>query len=911
MPAEPIILDAARIRIFNRSAGLMFAILCGFLLLFTSSAAFAQQQNIPRRDTTRTPVSRQGRGGPPGGQAGSPSGNQVQFQAKDSLVFDFSGQREGTLYGAANVSHSSGQLTAGKVQLNLDKHTVSAETETPGDTLSQPVLQREQDKIRSESIRFNYVSKKGKFHVARVKIQQGKLTGTEVKNTSPHVVYIRDGIYSTCTLDHPHYYIKAAKMKVVDQDEIFFTKARLYLLDIPYPLVFPFGYVPAKIEKHRSGILEPTYAYQQQQTRGIGLQNLGWFQYFNDYLTGRVSFDIFTSGTFLGNMQLDYRKRGKYSGSVNIGYSRERGLEKTDPSFNTIVNKKISVRHNQDFSPYASLNANIELRTQDYYRRNSYNIDERAEVSTNSGMSYKYRDPGDAYNFSISAQHNQNFNTQRTSLSGPRMNFSLRSFSPFQSNGGSRGADTRWYENINISYSNQLQTRYQFTPKNDSVGINWFDALLNREKYRRATGNDDYIQTGFRHDASINAGNLLSNPHLNMSASISMNEYWYLQTIRQHFDPDTNRVVTEKVPGFASARDFTTSLNMNTRIYGIWNQRIGNLVAFRHTVTPSISFSYRPDFSNDFWGYYRTVQTDTAGHTRRYSIFQEGIMGGPSSGEVRAISFNLGNVFEAKQVRRDTTGEKRENNLRLIDRLDFSTSYNFAADSVRLSDLNVSFSSRLIEGLNLSANATYRFYKLNENGIKTNQFLIEDSNRLMQLDRFSLSASTQFSGGGGRGLQAQSGPPPFPRHYDPFNQSLFHQYDAAFNRRPIEPLKSPWSLSLRFSYSWNYRHNQAPRKSATLNASSIQFRLTPKWNFNTTLGYDFIKKELTPTQFSLNRQLHLWNLSFQMNPFGDFQYYMFSLRLNDAQLQSLFQKLPLLKNLERSSSPINRSGRRY
>jgi hypothetical protein len=298
------------------------------------------------------------------------------------------------------------------------------------------------------------------------------------------------------------------------------------------------------------------------------------------------------------------------------------------------------------------------------------------------------------------------------------------------------------------------------------------------------------------------------------------------------------------------------------------------------------------------------VQTDTAStRTQKYSIFENEVFRGPGRGEQRALSFRLGNVFEAKQVKRDSTGEKKETTLRLIDQLDMNTSYNFAADSLKLSDLNTSLSTSFIPGINLRANATFNFYRRDSLGHRFDRFFFEDSKKIAELTNFSVSASYSLSLDGGKPVRDNYY---FPARYDPYDQSIFHEMDRNFNRQPVSRINSPFSVSFNFRYSWRLNPRGENNKSATLNAQNIRFQLTPKWSFSTRLGYDFIDKDLTPSQFSLSRSLHMWSLNFQMNPFGEFQYYAFALRLNSSQIQSIFQKLPLLKNLERSSSPTGR-----
>jgi hypothetical protein len=826
----------------------------------------------------------------------------VRFSASDSLTFQLRGVREARLYGNASVDHTAGQLTAGRVTLNLDDKLMSATTLTPGDTLSEPVLMREDDRIRSQRILFNYETEKGKFDVARVRMDEASITGNEVKMVAPHVIFIRQGMYSTCELDHPHYYIQADRMKVVDEDELFFTRARLYILDIPYPIVFPFGLVPSQLRRERSGILEPTYVFQDQNNRGLGFQNLGWFQYFNDYITSTLRGDIFTSGTFMVDSRTQYNYQGRYRGSVNLSYSLDRGLESTDPDFAESRQQMLQINHQQTISPFASFNTDITLRTSQFYNRNSYDINDRANTSTTSRISYNYRHPDGLYTFGSNIAQTQNFRDNSVNIQGPSATFSLRRQTPFQPT--VRRANPKWYESFSFGYNNRLNTRFNFRPLDGTdANITWIEALMSPSKYREATGDNGYIDLGFIQSADATS-QLLPSDFVNLTATVRVNEYWYPQTIRRDFDPDQNRVVERFDRGFESARDFNTSLALSTTLYGISNARFRTLEGFRHTMRPSVSYNYRPDFSAPFWGYFRTVPTDTLGNTQQYSIFQRGIFGGPTAGEQQAIAFSLDNVFETKQVRRDTTGERREQIIRIIDNLRANVSYNIAAEQFNLSPLQASMSSNVLQGVNFNANATFNFYDTDTLGRAVNDYLWDTQNRLARLTNFRFSASTQFNQGSNR-PRTPPPPPYYPRFYDPFNQQEFHYVDELFNDRPLQPLDVAWSFNLSFSYSWQ-KTNLNVRKTAVLNANNIRFRLTPEWEFNTSLGYDFIQKDLTPTRFSVRRNLHCWQMSFDWNPFGDFQYYMFRLSVTDSQIQGLFQKLPGLNNLERSSSPINR-----
>jgi len=834
--------------------------------------------------------------------AGETSHGPVNFSSRDSLIFTTRDERVATLYGNARVGNEQGELTAGVVVLNLDMNQMSAQAEEDADTLSEPVLQRGPEQIRSRRISYNYETDKGKFDVARMSMSQGNVIGTSVKRTAPHVVFIEDGIYSTCDLDHPHFYIRAARMKVVDEEEVFFTRARLFILDIPYPLIFPFGYIPSSLERRQSGLLEPSFTYQEQQRRGIGIQNFGWFQYFNDYVTGQVSMDIFTSGTFFVNSRMNYSRTNRYNGSVELGYSRDQGLESTDPGFTTSIQRRIGINHRQTINPYSSISANINLRTADYYNRNSYDIDDRAEVSTRSNVSYNFNHPEGLYSLNLSGSQNQNFATNATTLTGPNVNFSLRRLTPFQRSGP--GSDS-WYESIAIQYRANLRSQYNFRPLDPDSDIGFLDALFSPSKHREATGDFRHIRSGLEHSASVNA-QLFSTPFANLSTSISFSEYWYPSSLRREWDPEEERIVDRMEPGFTAGREFNTSVSTNTTIYGISEMRIGRYEGFRHTLRPSLSFNYRPDFSDPMWGFYREVQSNAAGDTQRYSIFDGGVVGGPGAGKQNTLSFRIANVLETKEVRRDSTGERSERAVRLIDQLDASASYNFAAESFNLSDLSTSFRTSFFENIQLSSRATFSFYDTDDDGNRIDQYLWEESRRIMRPTNFSVTASTRFSGGeSGRRGQTQWH---YPEHYDPLDQARFHPIDQAIYDGQIHPIDVPWSFQVNFNYQWRLLAGGNSRKSAQIEARNIQMRITPEWQVGTRMGYDLIAKELTPSNFNITRNLHCWDLSFQWNPFGDNKYFMFRLSVRDTRLHGLFQKLPGLNNLERTSSPINRRG---
>ncbi|NBW70751.1 MAG: LPS-assembly protein LptD [Bacteroidetes bacterium] len=508
--------------------------------------------------------------------SGTPA-NAVRFQANDSLIVRLLNGRKAFLFGTAKITHSTGTLLAGKINMNLDSTTVEARGSSLQDSLTMPVLTMGEDEIKSNRILFNYKTEKGKFEDAQVNVSDGLLIGAKIKNVNKSEVFIQDGIYSTCPPDYLYYYLEAKQMKVVDEEEIFFTNARLYVLDIPYPFVLPFGYVPAQMDKKRSGLLTPTYVFDAQASKGIGLHNLGWFQYINDYVTTTLSADVFTSGTYYANNSTQYRLADRFSGAITLGYSRDQGLEPTDPDFSTQINKSIGIRHQQTISPYASISANVNLRTADFFNQNSFNIEDRAQTSSTSRIAYNYRDPEGLFSFSTNASMVQNFFTNSTSLDGPGFTFSTKTLSPFKPSGS--GSNAKWYESITLRYNNNFDSNFDYRPIDaDTASIGFIDAFLSPSQYREATGTNDYIQLGLKQSANLTVGKIIDSPYINSSVGVQLNEYWYPSSINKRFDPETNQVITDKVNGFVAGRDFSSSLSLSTTLYGTSTKKKVRLV---------------------------------------------------------------------------------------------------------------------------------------------------------------------------------------------------------------------------------------------------------------------------------------------------------------------------------------------
>jgi hypothetical protein len=503
----------------------------------------------------------------------------------------------------------------------------------------------------------------------------------------------------------------------------------------------------------------------------------------------------------------------------------------------------------------------------------------------------------------VSLNQQQNFANNSANLTLPSVSFTQNSFKPFASDGATASRDQAWYERLTFeSYNFDVDNRYSFRPQNDSLAdqIPWYEALLSPSKYRQATGEDEPFDFEATHRTGLSLPFSLPRYRLNISPNVSYDSEWYIRTVRQRVVPGTDsteaEVVEESVPGFFARREFNSGVSANTTFYGIFPVGVGSLQGLRHTVRPSLSFSYRPDFNSDFWGYTRSFINED-GERERYDIIDGGTVRGTS--EQRAMSFRIGNVFETKRVREDSTGETQSESLRLLN-LDLASSYNFAADSLRLSDINLSARTDILEQFDVSFRSTFSPYALSPSGRIINRFVVEEPGlSLARLTSLNLTVGTSLDGGntstrGGSSMQRRGGMSnPTGGSPSAMGQGQGRTTGTATTRQlnPYANFSIPWSLDLDFSYSLR-KTGVRTRRRANLN-TSFQFSLTPQWQVRGRTGYDFINRELVRTDISINRDLGCWVMAFNWIPFGRAQSYGFSLRVKSGPVQDLLNlRLP-------------------
>ena len=841
--------------------------------------------------------------GSPSEAADSALEHPVEFSARDSLVIVF-GKRDdeqgdlGALYGEAKVNYGDTKLDAHTVEILFDIDELRAYgVESDSGFVGRPQISLQDENFAGDRMAFNMRTERGRVTQAETAYDDGFIQGEVVKRTEDSTLYIRNGLYTTCECkDDPSYSLRANKMKLINQETIVTGPIQLYLFNIPTILWLPFGLLPNQ-NTRRSGFLAPTYG---EDEFGFYLQDMGWYFALNDYTDLQLRGGIWTSGTWRGATTFRYNRRYRFNGSLGFDFARQRSGERRDPDLRTSNRSSFRWSHNQNLDPSTTFTSSVNLSSSGYLRSVSDNYSDRVRQTIESSIRYSKRWKNAGRSLNLQLSQNQQLSTGTVRLTLPNLTFTQSSRKPFERELRAPGEDEKWFEKITYSYNFTTRNRFDFTPLSDeellaagdtsALDINWVDALFDADQYRRATGEEVPFDFRSTHRIPISATFSARKANLNITPNISYTEDWFIQTTRQRLvaiTDSTQRLQSFDEPGFFALRQFTSSVSANTTFYGIFPWKVGAIDGFRHTVRPRLSFSYRPDFSSDFWGYSRTV-TDQNGEERDYTIVT-----GVPSGLQQSVSFALANVFEAKRVEVDSTGQENSEVLKLFN-LDANSSYNFAADSLKLGRISVTARSSLFDNkVNINLRSTFSAYRLNAEGNKEiDKFLFTGlGSSLARLTRMSISANTSFRsqnnnrGGGSRPFESTRAALGNPN--DPLTQANLIGDSMRNTSSGAVDFNIPWSLSLDFTYSLS-KPFQTTTRTMTANAR-FDFSLTPNLKVQGRTGYDFERKEAVTTNISLFKDLECWQMSLNWVPFGRYQSFGFTLQVKSGHLSEFLR----------------------
>ena len=809
----------------------------------------------------------------------------VDYKATDSIVFDM---EEGMLYlySGADIKYDKMGLQASMVKVDWENELIYAEgvPDSTGELQGKPMFVEDGQEYNAERMIYNFKTQKGRIMAGRTMQGNDYLLSDTTKRMPDGTLFAKGAKFTTCDLDHPHFYIQSNKIKVLPNNQIISGPLRLIIEDFPIPIVVPFGFIPDMKGGRRSGIKLPEYGYANE--RGFFLRNLGYYLGLSDNWDMLVEGDIYTIGGWRAALQAKYNKKYKYQGALGLSYGVVRFGESDDPDFSRTNEWRLNWSHSQPLDPTFRFSSSVNITSSNRYNRQvSYNTQDFFQNNLNSSISLQKRFNNLPFSLSLNINHRQDLNKETVSMTLPTLAINMNRLTPFRNLSSKKSME--WLTRLGLNYSAQASNRLETIPDSIFVPVlfNWGDStdvLLSDSTIMRRR-NSSFYRNGMEHRASASTTIKLLK-YINVNPSFSYNEYWYTQTIKRRYNEETDEVEEENIPGFSAARDYSMSVSASTNFYGIYSLiNSPREITFRQRFSPSISYSYRPDFSDARFGYYDVVQVDSTGRTERYNRFQNGIFGSPSAFESQSIGFSLSSVLEMKYKKKEALDPDFDEDkdpyerITLLDNLGISTSYNFVADSFQLAPFRLSARTRLLNGkINLNTSASIDPYALNAEGTRRmNEFVWRESGKLSlgRITNAQVSLSTSFRSQSNK-KKAKS---------DDFDEDEFRQIQ--YDIEEYVDFDVPWDLRLSYNLSYSKPLNTS-RVTQTLRTSG-NVNFTSKWKIGFSSGYDFQRQEVTNTSFTVYRDLHCWSMNFSWTPFGPLQAYVLNIQVNSATLRDL------------------------
>ena len=811
----------------------------------------------------------------------------VKFSSKDSIVLF--GRNDLRFYGESEVSYDNMDLKASSIKMNMDSSVVHAVgvPDSVGELQGKPVFTDPSGEYKSKRMAFNFKTKKGIITDIITEQGDGYLTGGITKKHEDDEYHIKNGRYTTCdNHEHPHFYFQITKAKMRPKKNVITGPAYMVLEDLPLPLAVPFAFFPFT-NKYSSGVLVPTFG--EDYNRGFYLKNGGYYFAINQYVDLALTGEIYTRGSWGVSLQSNYAKRYKFSGHLSASFLTTVNGDKGDRDYSKMKNFSVAWTHTQDSksNPNMQFSASVNFATSGYSRNNitDYYRNTFTENTKSSTVNWSYNFPNSKWSIAATASVSQRSADSTLTVSFPNFTITMAQTSPFKRK-RAVGAE-KWYEKIKISYSGRFQ-----------------NTLTAKEKefFHKSLVKD--WRNGFSHVVPISATfNVFK--YINITPNITLNDRMYTSKIKQAWDPNSSAVVRDTTYGFYNLFDFNASVSMSTKIYGFYKplKFMGDkLQMVRHVITPTVSFSASPDFGSKFWGYYGNYSyVDNQGKERnvKYPYFQHGIYGQPQSGKSGVISFNIANNLEAKvRSDEDSTGYKK---ISIIENLTLSQSYNFAADSLRWSNLNTSILLRITKGFNLNLSATRDVYKygLNENGapVRINKLRLFHGGGWGRLASTGTSFSYTFNNDTFKKLFRRGDK----KKKDDDDKKLGNMKDSENKGGQAEgsdvvlrpdgymQWSCPWSLTINYSINYGYGafdYNKMEYKGKFTHNLSFNgnIRPTKNWNFSLSGSYNFDTHKIAYMNCSVSREMHCFVMSASFVPVGPYKSYNFHIAVKSSIL---------------------------
>jgi lipopolysaccharide assembly outer membrane protein LptD (OstA) len=797
-------------------------------------------------------------------------------------------KKELELYNKAELYYKDIELKAGKIIMNYETNEIFAGRikDTTGTYTQYPYFKQGNNVVEADSIHFNTKTKKARIWNSRSDQGEFRIKGEITKRENDSVYYIKGARFTTSkNIDNPEYYFYTNKIKFVPGKKVVVGFTNMYIADVPTPLALPFAFFPMS-DKATSGLLIPTFGNNNNQ--GYYLQNGGYYFALSDYYDLAVTGDYYTNGSYGLRFQSSYANKYKYNGNVYIRYENiingERGL----PDYDRRKNYNIQWSHSQDAkaNPNSRFSASVNLGSSKYYQNSLSQDNVGARINNNLSSSISYSKTFQTVpqvNFSLSATHSQNTGTEEITMTLPTFQASVDRIFPFASADEPKKG---FIKNINLQYNVKGEDR-----------INTTDSLFFKKEMF------DNAKIGMQHNIPLST-NFKVFKFFSVSTSTNYQETWVLNTIEKQYNADIKKDTIINLKGFDSFRTYNFATSIGTTVYG--NFKFGDnkkIQAIRHVMRPSLSYTYTPSFER----YYDKYESDATGtQYKEYSRFDQGMYGAPSKNYSNLIGIAVNNTFEAK-VRNDdeNDADAKPKKIMLLNNLNFTTSYDMAADSLKWSPLRVSAGTNLFkEKMNINFGATLDPYAINNAGQRIDIYNIDNGGSLFRMTSANVTLNYAITSEDGKGDKkdkdsqtARNGG----REDDLFGKasnlndnrtSLFDDEDedasteADKTKGGFFNAKLPWDLRIAYSltYSNNNRENKISGNSVMLSGN---FDITPRWKMGFSSGYDFVQKGVSFTQLRFERDLLSWRMDFNWVPIGPNSYWGFFIGIKSSVLSDI------------------------
>ncbi|TAI48545.1 putative LPS assembly protein LptD [Flagellimonas allohymeniacidonis] len=811
--------------------------------------------------------------------------DQIKYRAKDYVKLSQS-ENKIYLYNEAEIYYQDTELKAGIIVMDYVKNEVYAGRikDSTGTYTQLPYFKQGDNEVRPDSIRFNFDTQKALIWNSRSEQQAGlgqlgsdamKFYAEVTKKENDSVYFLSEAKLTTSkdTVD-PDYYIRIRRAKFVPKKKIIAGFSNMYIVDVPTPIALPFAYFPLTVGR-TAGLIFPTFGNDPQ--RGYFIQNGGYYLPISEYIDLSVTGDFYTNGSYGFRGASIYTKRYKFRGNINFSFENLIQSQKGFDDFSRSSNYNIQIRHTQDpkSNPNSRFSASVNLGSSQFFS-NSLNQNNRNDVQTNtfaSSISYAKTFPAyPSVNASMTLTHTQNSRTEQITMSLPTFQASMERIFPFAERDGIKKGII---QNVNFQYDVNAQNTLTTDEENFFTSAMFDDARI-----------------GARHRIPL-ATNFKLAKYLSVSLNGNYEDVWTLETIQRRFDADQQEVVTDTISGFDRFNRYSMGASIGTVLYGTFNfGEDKKIQAIRHVMRPSISYSYAPSFEQFFDSY-----IDGDGEEVQFTPFETSLYGRPSLNRSNSLNFSLQNTLEAKVRDKDSTAiEPRK--VSILSNLTFSAGYNFEADSLKLSPINMNGATEIIRNVPINFAATFDPYAIDNNGRRINTFNINNGGGLLRLTSarintgFSIN-SEMFKKGGRKTLgeenqDPQYGDNPFALDGVQTGETFFRreENDDGDVENPAFTNKLPWDMRLTYVATYNNNNRQREITNHSLMFSG-NVKLTPKWEVGFNSGYDFRNKGFTDTRFNFNRDLDSFRLSFDWTPFGQFERWYFFIGIKSSILSDL------------------------